>query len=132
VLIHHSDTERMRILRRTDIPLALIDFDLPGIGPVVAHHALDQRALAGTVLAQQSVERPRLHFHRYVVQRSESSKALGHVQAPQLQGGVGWGIVRRNAHGLNQSEDSASTIAFEFDTLPNTPPCILTILMAAR
>ena len=88
----------------------------PCVGLVVAHDALDQRALAGAVLAEQRVHRARPQLQRDGVERDQRAEALG--QATRLQG-------ERLAH------DSASSSAREVVTAPKTPFCILTIFSAA-
>src|SRR5262249_41917305 len=142
VLVHHADTERMGVLWRTNLAFTPVHDDLARIRAVVADQALDQRALAGTVLAQQRVERSGRYRDRDVVERDEAAEALGHVQTLDLERGIRWRFGGRNLHssgeGLgargagDRDQTSASMSDFEFDTAPNTPPCIFTILIAAR
>ncbi len=127
MLVDHAKPQRRRVLRACDRNLVAIDRDLSRCWVVEAHHAFDERRLAGAVFAQQRVERARRHLDRHVVQRREAAEAHGHadgLDADRLAR-AGFGE-RRDPHG------SFSTKALEFDTAPNTPPCILIILIAAR
>src|SRR5262249_12166994 len=101
------------------------------IRPVIAHDALDQRALAGPVLAEERVERSGRHLERDVIERGEPAEALGHRHHFDAERVIGH---RRRPVGnfLGDLDGHAmvSSNAGEFETAPNTPPCILIILMA--
>ena len=105
-----------RGLSKASLPVA--DDDLALVGPVIAHDALDQRALAGAVLAEQRVQAAGPDPHRDLVERDEVAETLGHAD----------GLDAESAGGGHQP--SASRNAFASETAPNTPPCILIILMA--
>src|SRR5690242_1537627 len=111
-----------------DLDLAAVQQDLPLVGGVVAHGALHQGALARAVLAQQRVERALLHPHRHIVERRQGAEALG--EAHQLERRCAF--VRRERRGADGVHATASITAAELATAPNTPPCISTILSAAR
>ena len=51
MLVHHADAQRVRVLRRADRTFEVVDEDFAAVGLVEADQALDQRALAGAVLA---------------------------------------------------------------------------------
>ena len=78
VLIDHAEAERVRGARIVDRLFAAVDQDVARVRPVVAHDALDQRALAGAVLAEQRMERSGRHLQRHLVERRELAEALGH------------------------------------------------------
>jgi hypothetical protein len=79
VLVDHADAQPLRLARVADLGLLVTHQDPPLVGLVVAHHALDQRALAGAVLAQKRVHRPRRHPQRDAVQRLEGAEGLADV-----------------------------------------------------
>ena len=112
---------------------AVIDEQLALVGLVIAHDAFDERRFAGAVLAEQRMERARPHLQRHLIERGELAEALGHVERFDaerlLRGGR-----RRQAAGRDERRHLAHAMASmnfaESDTAPNTPPCILIILMA--
>src|SRR5258708_25968268 len=117
----------MRLARMGDRDLAAVQQDLAFVGGVVAHGALDQRALARAVFAQQRMEGAGLDAHRDIVERRQCAEVL--AEADQFQ--------RRrtlvgNMDGADHAHDIASITAVELATAPNTPPCISTIFSAAR
>jgi hypothetical protein len=76
VLVDHADAQRARDDRIGDVLLAAVDQDAAGLGAVEAGDALDQRALAGAVLAQQRMHGARRRLERDAVQRREAPKRL--------------------------------------------------------
>ena len=56
LLLHHSDAERVRLLRRQSGDRSPVHQDLAAVGPQRARQEVDQRALARAVLAEQSVD----------------------------------------------------------------------------
>src|ERR1700722_15289080 len=123
MLIDHAEPEPVRIARAGDLLLARADDQLAVVGPVIAHDAFDQGRLAGAVLAEQRMHGAGHHAQRHVVERDEVAEALRDVQRLDAEAAPS---AQTRAHG------SAATSAAERDTAPNTPPCILTILIAAR
>ena len=121
----------MRVVRRTDLALSPRDHDLPGVGGVVTDEALDQRALSRPVLPQERVERAGRHAQGHVVEGDQRAEALGHADDLDVerwrQNGAVLAAVARHA-----CPATASTRAVDRATAPNTPPCIVTILIAAR
>src|SRR5580700_11822125 len=92
---------------------------------MIPHDALDQRAFARAVFPNQSVKGSRRNFERNIVVGHEGAKTLGHVD----QFDVEWLVValrRRLIHAM------ALMNSRETATAPKTPPCILTMLIAAR
>src|SRR6202034_4649279 len=98
-----------------------------------AHDALDQRRFSGAVLAQERMEAAGPDFQRDRVERDELAEPLGHgdrFDAARL--------LRRRPRGQPAGRDQRRHLAHamtsmnfaESETAPNTPPCILTILMA--
>ena len=67
---------------------------VPLVGDVEAHHAFDERRLAGAVLAEQRVECPGGNLDRDVVERGEAPESLGHAdgfqRGPREGGASGW------------------------------------------
>jgi len=124
VLIDHADAERTGGLRRADVALAAVEQHRPRIGALEAHQALDQRRLARAVLAQQRVDRARPHVEVDRIERDEVAEPLG--QPDRLQ--------RRCLHlapAVDGPSPSAASTCSARPTAPNTPPCIVTILIAA-
>ena len=117
----------MRGARVVDRLFAVADQDLAVVRPVVAHDAFDERALAGAVLAEQSVKGAGLTFNDTCVERGELAEALGHRS---FEPSARRDRRRREMPGDLDRHAIASMKAAEFDTAPNTPPCILIILMA--
>ena len=127
VLVHHADPERVGVVRRSDVTLAAGHRDLAGVRLMIAGETFHQRALAGAVLAEQRRERARLDAQGHVVERGEGAEALGHGEdfdfdRPALSAG-------RRCHAGSRM---AAMKSVERDTAPKTPPCIVTILIAAR
>src|SRR5262245_30193133 len=128
MLVHHADPERVRVVRRSDLALAPPDHDLSGIRRMVADQALHERALPSAVLAEQRVERSGHHVERDVVERGHGAEPLRHAEHLDLEraavGGVG------DSH--QPIFPSVSSKAADGAMAPKTPPCIVTILIAAR
>ena len=58
---------------------AVADVHRSGVGPVDAHDALDQRALAGAVLAQQRTEAAGPQCQRHVGERLQRTESFGDI-----------------------------------------------------
>src|ERR1700722_16850067 len=123
MLIDHAEPEPVRIARAGDLLLARAHDQLAVVGPVIAHDAFDQGRLAGAILAEQRMHGAGHHAQRHVVERDEVAEALRDVQRLDAEAAPS---AQTRAHG------SAATSAAERDAAPNTPPCILTILIAAK
>ena len=124
----------VRGTRITDHLLAFVDHQLAAVGLVIAHDAFDERRFAGAVLAKKRMEGARPHFQRHLIERGELAETLDDVErfdAERLlrrsrrRQAAGWDERRHLAHAM------ASMNFAESDTVPNTPPCILIILIAA-
>src|SRR5262249_24757178 len=126
----HADTDGVRVVRRSDLALAAAHDDLARVGRVVSDQALHEGALAGAVLAQERRERAGRDAQRDAVERREGAEALGHaehfdVDGPPLSGR------RRGGSRHHAGFWIAAMKSAERDTAPKTPPCIVTILIAA-
>src|SRR5207248_3732862 len=58
MLVHHRDSRLERVARRMEMHLPAVDEDLAVVRPVEAGEDVRERALAGAVLAEQSVHLP--------------------------------------------------------------------------
>ena len=123
VLVDHAEAERVGVLRIGDGLLAASDQDVALGGAVIAHDALDQRRLAGAVLAEQRMEGAWSDLQRDIVEREKIAKAHRHGDGIEAEGARGR---RRFADDHEIAPISASEVA----TAPNTPPCILIIFSA--
>ena len=133
MLIDHAEAERVRGARIADDLLAIIDEKLARVGLVIAHDAFDERRLAGAVLAEKRVKRAGFNFQRNLVERGEFAEALGHRDRFDAECLLGYGrrdqSAGRDQRGVLGHEMTSMNFA-EFDTAPNTPPCILIIFKA--
>src|SRR5690606_24471934 len=127
----HAEAERVRGARVLDRIFMVRHHDAAFVWPVVAHDALDQRGFAGAVFAEKCMEGSGRHLQRYVVERRELAEPLGHAQRFEPQRMM---QVRRRRRADQPRGVGAHAIApmkdLESETAPNTPPCILIILMA--
>ena len=123
MLIDHAKPEGMGVLRIGDRLLPPGDQHLAFGLAIVAHDAFHQRALAGTVLAEQGMKRSGPHLEVDIVEREELAKPHGHGEGVGADG-AGW---KRH---FADDHDSAPITVDEWATAPNTPPCILIILRA--
>ena len=134
VLIDHAEAERVRGARIVDDLLPVIDHQLAVVGLVVAHDALDERRFAGAVLAKERMERAGPHLQRHLIERGELAEAFDDIERFDAERLLR-GSRRRQAAGRDERRHLAHAMASmnfaESDTVPNTPPCILIILMAA-
>ncbi len=78
MLVHHAEPEAVSVARPGDVVLLAIDQHVSGVGAVVAHHALHERALPRPVLAEDRVEGTRREPERDVIERGQRSEALRH------------------------------------------------------
>src|SRR6185295_20322664 len=76
VLVHGDDAGRPRLHRRAEAHRDAVEPDLAGIGRLQACDDLDQRRLAGTVLADQRVDCPGRDIERDVSQGLYAAEAL--------------------------------------------------------
>ncbi len=88
VLVHHPDAVRVGVARAADDARDVVEDHRPPVGAVIAHHALDEGALPGAVLAEKGVERSWLKREGNVVQRDEGAEALGHPGHLEARRGV--------------------------------------------
>ena len=77
----------------------------------------------GDTPAEQGVEGAGGHLEGDVVQRGERAEALGHPEDLDAERAAGLG---------HASPFTAAMKSADGATAPNTPPCIVTILIAAR
>jgi hypothetical protein len=85
VLVHHADAGVQRGARLAGWQRAAFDFDVPGIGHVVPEEDAHQRALAGTVFAQQGQHLAARQVQRDVVVGAQRAEGL--ADARQAKGG---------------------------------------------
>ena len=78
MLVHHPDPVDVRVARAPDDARDVVDDHRALVGRVVAHHALDEGALAGAVLAEERVERAGPERQRDVVEGDEGAEPLRH------------------------------------------------------
>ncbi len=123
MLVDHAEPERVRVLRVADLLLTPADQDVALGGVVIAHDALHQRALAGTVLAEQRMEGAGTHLQFDIVERQEIAEAHRHGDGVDAESAT-W---RRC---LADDHEIAPIRSADFATAPNTPPCILIIFSA--
>src|SRR5581483_2951478 len=83
VLVDDLDPEPRGILRPVDVHLAAFEEDLPAVGRVRAGDALDERRLAGAVVADERHHLPRVHLEVDVGQRLDRAERLRDV--PELK-----------------------------------------------
>ena len=93
VLIDHAEAQVMGLARVGDVPNLARDPDLSRVRVIVAHQALDERALARAVLAEEGVEGPGIEADRDLVEREQGAEPLGHptdrqVRRPVLRAGL--------------------------------------------
>src|SRR5918993_5745170 len=103
-----------------DRDLAAIDQEAALVGGIIAEKALHQCRLASTILTEKGVHSAGPDLQRDIGQGSERPKAFGNADCLSA-----YGSHRLVAHGRLSTKVALS------DTAPNTPPCILTILIAA-
>ncbi len=94
MLEHHADAEAARLLRAGDRDLAAVPSDRARIGLEHAVDDLDQRALAGAVLAEQGMDLARHHREADVVV-GEHAAGVAFADAAQLEP---WGRRRLDVH----------------------------------
>ena len=137
VLVDHADAERVGIVRGANGLLARSHHDLAGVGLVVADQALHERALARAVFPEERVEGARRDARRHVLEGGDAAEALGHADDLHADGAIRaflshCGRDRRRTVGHQASAVTTGTRSVERATAPNTPPCIVIILTAAR
>ena len=79
LLMHRADAGGDRLARRREADLFAVDQEAAFVRPIKAGHDLDQRRLAGAILADKSVNLPRPDFQRDAVQRDDAREALAHI-----------------------------------------------------
>src|SRR5579863_7838481 len=124
MLVHHTQAESVGIGGPFDGRLAVIHQKRTCVGAVIAQEAFYQSRFAGTVLAQESMHAGGLDFHRNISQGLERTEAFAYSDGLDADGAPRDDCAGR-AH-----VNAAASIALS-PTAPNTPPCILTILIAA-
>ena len=83
-LVDRADAERPRLTWTGDAHDLAADDDLPGVTGQGAAQNVDERRLAGAVLADQAVNLALAEFERKIVERPDAGKA--HTQAAGRQG----------------------------------------------
>ena len=76
VLVDHAEAEGVGLARVLQLDRVLADAHRTGVGLVGAHDALDQRALAGAVLAEQRAEAAGPQRQRHVGQHLQRAEGL--------------------------------------------------------
>src|SRR5690606_37766757 len=79
VLIHRGDTSPDGVTRRSEDDLDPFKQHRSPAGPVHPGQNLDQRRLAGAVVAQQTVDLARVHRHGNVSERDDRAEKLVHA-----------------------------------------------------
>ena len=120
MLIYHADAKPVRVPWRDDSLLASANQDAALVQRAVTDDALYQRALTGAVLAEQGVYRTGAHFHRDITQGTKAAKGFAGAD----------GFQTKRSHDQLRFRQSMSMA--ESPIAPNTPPCILTMLSAAK
>ena len=82
-LVDGGDAGLHRGLRVGEADRLAEPLDLPGVGLVRAGEHLDQRGLAGAVLAEQAVHLAGPHLQLHAVERAYAGEGLHHVGEPQ-------------------------------------------------
>jgi hypothetical protein len=98
VLEDHADAQRPRRRRPTDRDRTPGPGDGSGIGPQEAVEHLDQRRLAGTVLAEQRVDLPRRDAKIDRVVGDQRAEALGQAAGLHDRHGVRRGLPPVSGH----------------------------------
>ena len=75
--MHHRDPMRLRVMRVVEVHELPVDPDRAGIGSERTRDDLDQRRLAGTVLAEQRMDAALLDQQVDVVQGKLAAESLG-------------------------------------------------------
>ncbi len=133
MLVHHADAVRACVARIADRHFRAVEQDLAAIGRVEAHDAFDERGFAGAVLAEQRMNRSGLDLDRDVFERDQRAENLGHPDGFAATARASAGAdACGSLNGGSEAHGRFSKKLFELDTEPNTPPCILIILIAAR
>ena len=96
LLVDRRDPVALRVGRALERHLLAVAADRPGVRRVDAGHDLDQRRLAGAVLAQQRVHLARVERQRHVGERLGGVEALG--DALELEDRRGHGGLLGGAH----------------------------------
>ena len=82
-LIDGDDAGALRVMRRSEGDGLAEELDRPGVGAVRAGQDLEQRRLAGAVLAEKGVDFGLAHFEMHALERKDAWKALadpGHLE----------------------------------------------------
>ena len=78
-LIDRLDAVAPGVARAVDRRRPAIDPDLAGVGPIGTRQHLDQRRLAGAVVAEQAHDLAALEVERHVVDRAHAAEADAHA-----------------------------------------------------
>jgi hypothetical protein len=79
VLVNGGDAAIQRIARRRELHRLISQADLPLSGTVHAGKDLDQRRLAGAVVAEQAMDLARLHREGHAVERDHRAEILADI-----------------------------------------------------
>ena len=86
ILVDGLDPERARVGRRVDRDRRAVHLDRAAVEPVHAAQALDQRRLAGAVVAEQREHLAAAHVEVDPVERGDRAEALASLRAPRAPG----------------------------------------------
>ena len=78
-LVDAGDAQRLGVGRAAQLDDLAVDLEVAGVGPVQPGHDLDQRRLAGAVLADEGVDLARPQVERHAAQGVGRAEALRHV-----------------------------------------------------
>ena len=79
MLINHAESEMMGVARIGDHARRTVDVDFTRIRTVIPHDAFYERALTGTVFAQDGMEGPGLELDGHIVERRQRAEVLAHA-----------------------------------------------------
>src|SRR5580698_6359475 len=79
MLVHHTDSQLMGIVRASNLADARPDDNITGVWQVISHDAFDEGAFPSSIFAQEGVKSARLKFQGDRVIRDKRSKAFRQV-----------------------------------------------------
>ena len=77
MLVDHAEAEAQGLARARDLDLAVVDQHRARVGPVIAHDAFDERALARAVAPEEGMEIPRRETEPGTIEDRLRAEALG-------------------------------------------------------
>src|SRR6185437_8573788 len=131
MLVYHADAQAQCLARIANRDGTAAKRNLPFVGEIISHDAFDERALAGAISSKQRVHCAGANDHRDVVERQQRTEPFGYprdrksrcLRAARCRRHIDWRCC--------DGHEIPSTKAWELDTAPKTPFCILTIFTAA-